>query len=559
MASMTTGHTTPIQLATQEVRTLWQGGQPSALPLESFAAWQDIIHHARTAYTQGGPSAARRALEVAQRTKGGAGLRALLIEPAPAITGSGMPPLPASAQAVYEHLAPCGAWLDEYVSFASQAAPMTPRSFHEAAALAGASAAIARRVFLHASNLKIFPNLYFLFLAPSTLWHKSTGMSVLTRVLDQARISDRKLPRSATPEALAQELSLNLPEKFWNWSQEMRDRWLQMRPFAAKRLWMLDEVSGFFDKARRDVYAELLIMLLNLYDCPDIEDGITTGRGLTRVQDSYVTFFGSGTPSGMAPHLTNRRLWNDGQWARFVFLMPTEKPSWQFFQEHLDLPSSIPAGLQRINDLFPTPRAELIDAGSEDAGRTTKIVQVYGGDFQSSCSLAPGVWEAWETYSKTIMYDLLEQGTVEPELHSCYGRMGTRLIKVAMLLATMDTEQLPVRIELRHLARAQQIMEFWRAMLHTVYANGIETDEENTTTKILALLAKVGARGLLIRDIYRPLHLNAKACRELLEELERSGIVEHQTTVITGGSRPADVWRLVVTTPDGDSSVTSHK
>ena len=64
------------------------------------------------------------------------------------------PPLPADVQLTPAQEALAGQacpWLDDYVSFASAASPMTPREFHIAAGLFVGSLVIARRVHLSVS------------------------------------------------------------------------------------------------------------------------------------------------------------------------------------------------------------------------------------------------------------------------------------------------------------------------------------------------------------------------------------------------------------------------
>src|SRR5690606_34970415 len=104
------------------------------------------------------------------------------------------PELPQPAQAITEHNAPCGTWLDDYVAYAAQAAPMTPMSFHELAGLMAVSIAVAGRLHLPLPARSLYPNLYALFLAPSTIAHKSTGFGLLEQLLQQAGINHLLMP-----------------------------------------------------------------------------------------------------------------------------------------------------------------------------------------------------------------------------------------------------------------------------------------------------------------------------------------------------------------------------
>jgi hypothetical protein len=156
--------------------------------------------------------------------------------------------------------------------------------------------------------------------------------------------------------------------------------------------------------------------------------------------------------------------------------------------------------------------------------------------------LASGVYDAWEAYTRAVRYDLLRSGMVPDVLWSCYGRLGTHLIKVAMCLAAVDTRRLPVVIELRHMARAQQVLERWRTSLHTLRNDGLTTHEAKTSDKILALLTDAGRAGLLARDMYRPLGLKAADARDILEELALAGHVIKSVSTAANG-KTVEVWR----------------
>jgi hypothetical protein len=97
-------------------------------------------------------------------------------------------------------------------------------------------------------------------------------------------------------------------------------------------------------------------------------------------------------------------------------------------------------------------------------------------------------------------------------------------------------------IELRHLARAQHILERWRAALHALRSDGLTTHEAKTSDKILALLTDANRAGLLARDIYRPLGLKAADARAILEELALAGQVVKSVSPAANG-KTVEVWR----------------
>jgi len=55
---------------------------------------------------------------------------------------------------------------------------MTPDQFHESAALWLVGVAVARRLYLPMSWGRVYPNLMVVWIAPTTLFHKSTALEI---------------------------------------------------------------------------------------------------------------------------------------------------------------------------------------------------------------------------------------------------------------------------------------------------------------------------------------------------------------------------------------------
>ena len=161
------------QAARQAVQALLRGEAPALGPAATYGRWKAIVYSLVDARTQGGTDFVVRAFNAIVRAHpalahlmAGALLPGAGGLPTRAAT---IPALPAAAAAVMGHAAPCGRWLDAYVAFAQEAAPMTPRSFHEAAGLFVASVAIGRRLVFYHGLAAFYPNLYCLWLGPTTL------------------------------------------------------------------------------------------------------------------------------------------------------------------------------------------------------------------------------------------------------------------------------------------------------------------------------------------------------------------------------------------------------
>ena len=521
------------------IQQLLNGAAPTDMPKDA-GEWQHILVELTNAYATGGTTAVRRvwgALCNAHR-----GLAAFLAADQPEVppTPKGIPILPKEACQIYAHKASCAQWLDDYTEFAQQAAPKSPCSLHEAAGLFAIALAIGRRLVLRVGVHNIFPNVFMLWLGATTVHGKTTALHVLRRLIAQAGLQALLLPEKLTPQALHEQMSTEVPAAWVFWSEQRQSDWLEMRGLAAQRGWAIDEASFLFDSLRRDYNAELLGLILQLYECPPETGDHTITRGHTRIREPLLNFFGVTTPESLAEHLQARRHWLDGLWARFALIAAEERRPWKFFPPAIDIPPELVAQLRHVHTLFSQPYADVII--EEANGKPRPICHVFGVEPPSEVQLADGVWQAWEVYARATQ-DTLLTPDLDSELHGSYGRFATQAIKIAMLLAAIDCDQLPVRIERRHFARAQEIVERWRVSLHEVWAHGVTTDEEHISNKIMKLLQDAGEQGLLARDIYRPLHRSAADITKLLEFMERSGEVERLSSIGRNG-RMVERWVL---------------
>lgn len=531
------------QRARAVIRALLDGAPPNGVTPEDLGDWRDVVRGLYEAYEMDGTSGVRSTYEQLARAE--PGLRALLAGDAPGSPARpSVPPLPADAQAIYAHEEACGQWLDDYIAYALEVAPGAPRAFHELMGLMLVSAAVARRLCLPVADSAIFTNLYALFIGQSTLYTKSTAQAVGAKLLGLAGLDHLLLNPQATPQALAEEMSYEtLPRK--RLGPEARERWLQRRAQAAQRMILVDEASGWFGGLRREYNAGLLELVLKLYDCPPrVPVSLTKTGGDVDIVEPYLSFFGCSTPEAMAPHLGNLAMWGNGFFARCAILTPQEPPKRVFFPtttytEHQ--PRPIADRLRQIYELFPVPVAELVEVEDPTSPRGPPVLEVQRTNTHrpESVMLGEGVWQAFAAYTMALRYDLLmdPDSPISADLHGSYGRFGVMGAKVAMLLAAMDAVELPVVIERRHWARAQRIVEAWRANLHQLLREHMATEGERVARRIVERLQKDG--GLTARELQQRCHHGAKEIKEALEVLVSSGQVES----FQDGRRV--VWQLV--------------
>jgi hypothetical protein len=448
---------------------------------------------------------------------------------APAERGPGrIPALPDAVKAIEALHEPAGAWLDSYLAYASAAAPMSPTSFHEAAALVLVSMAIARRAFVQSGPMRIWPSMWFLCVAVPGKYKKTAAQDVAAGVLDAAGLGDLRLQvDSLTPEALINTMNPTFLRPNLRTGSE-RDGYVQKRKWANTRGWLNDETHQVFIQAKRDYNAELMPMLLKMYNGASYTKA-TAGRGEESIQNPYLSVLGASTPSSMRPFLGTDELWNSGMWSRFILLKPDRPSEWASELTDATPPADLTRRLRNLFQLFDSPCLELIEAGKE---KDTYLQHQPANAVRITVDL--DAWQAWELYRKAMEYDLIDdedsiRGLVPELLQPSYIRFPGVAMRNAILFAVMDaadsdTPAHDIRIEARHYARAQRMTERWRATLHAFYDANVRTEESSLQQRVLRYLS-TSKQALTQHALCELTHVKAKEMKESLDVLEQAGRV----------------------------------
>jgi len=433
------------------------------------------------------------------------------------------PELPEYARLTTE---PAAGWVDDYSLYAEALSPMTPRLFHESAALWLASVAIARRIVLKMPYGDVYPNLFILWIALTTLYRKTTALDV-ARGLARNTFPFLMAAQDTTPEAFLSDLAGKEPTGWERMTAEEQAAWNAERNYAAERGWVIDEMSGMLAGAGKDYNAGLLEALLRFYDCDSKYVRSTRGQGRVTVKNSYLCLLGASTPEVLSEHINAARLWAMGFWPRFALLTPDEgRPEW-IEPRGADDPRDLADQLMRLfNRLpaatWPTPPQAI------------------------TATLGAGVFDAWTKFNKALSFDLLNDD-LDGRLRGTYGRLPTQALKVAMILAALDwPPHAPApRIELPHLARAIAIVESWRASAHRVIVNATASEFSQLTKRILRQLAKHDPGGATVRDLCRAMVDKRPAeIESALAELVTAGLAEEvETKPGKQGGRPTKRYR----------------
>ena len=420
-----------------------------------------------------------------------------------------------------------GEWLDAYTNHAEAVSPMTPRTFHVSAGLWLGAVAIARRLVLPMSFGDVFPNIFVAWIAPTTLFRKTTGLNVANDLAYKV-FPHLLAAQDTTPEAFLSDLAGREPPNLDSLPEQDREDWKRGRNFAGQRGWILDEMSGLLAQAGRDYNAGLLEALLRFYDCAKRYRRSTRGQGLVIVRHTYLSLLGASTPTAMREHLLSEQLWGSGWWPRFAVLTPKgNRPSWKLPKEPGST-GNLEAGLRRVYEGLP-------EATWPDPPEPQAMM------------LGTGVFDAWKPYRKAVSYDLLTDD-LDHRLWGSYGRLPMQALKVAMILAAFDWKPgtTPV-IELPHLARAMEITESWRESAHRTLAQMAASRFDRLQERVIRQVGRQEPKGASLRDVYRGMRdQEPNEIESCIEQLVKVGMLEVERDA-TGpkGGRPTDRYHLV--------------
>lgn len=449
-----------------------------------------------------------------------------------------MPELPKIAQlseAQIKQGRKAGKFIDDYMAFAMKDAPMSPPLFHQTYALAILSSAIARRVFVSVGTSAIYPNLYIMLSAPSTLYTKTTGYKSAMKLFETAGLSHMLLPDGVTPQSLITELSNRTPDNK-DWAKEDKDDWERERMFAGQRAWWIDEAARLLSQFQQKHLAELLPIVLRLYECEQKIRVSTQVRGRETVRNAYLTICGPTTPAALREHLNTTEHWSNGLFARFLLVSPDTAPVRVFYPDPFPVPPALAKQLNQLaferleqpkeSLLGPTPAPPAIEAKVE-----------------------PEVKQHWDNYH-AAMFDLISQKKVTERLHACYGRLHEKAIKISMLLAAADWVKMakgnPLVIRSVHWYRAQEMTEGYRASLHRVIEDAstpTESADDILAEKVVTRV-QTSARNSR-REIAIDLHMQTGAKRTqldmVIDQLLRDGVLIEKEIK---GTRGPSTYRL---------------
>jgi hypothetical protein len=411
-----------------------------------------------------------------------------------------------------------GRWLNDYVAYAAEVSERTPRLFHEAIGLWIGGLAIARRLRLRLRHGDLYPNLYLLGVADTTLYAKSTGLDIGSRLVHDT-LPHLLFVNDFTPEAMLADLAGREPVnlKTADLTEQDRDLWLAGRNFAAQRGIMVEEASALLGGLKRDYMVGMAELLLRLYDCPELYRRNTRGAGFVVVRKACLSIIGVTTPARLERAEIDTA-WHDGLFARFGLLTPEsppQRPGDDYERPRPPCPPHLAEGLIRLaHSLLPVPAYPAPVEAREVA-------------------MADEAKAAWWRYYVAVTYDLLSSSQPpDRRLWGSYGRFPAQALKIALILAALDWadgRQEEPQVTLAHYARGQAIAERWRGSAHRLLntlSHSRVADEVDAEARVMRLIRASGATGMTARSIYRTLGLRRVEFDLAVIGLMRDGLVQ---------------------------------
>jgi hypothetical protein len=429
-----------------------------------------------------------------------------------------VPPLPKIAK-LDEGQARAGRWLDEFMKWARLKASMTDPLFLEAGGLWLLSMATARRVALTLDFGTIYNPLYVLWCAGTTYWRKSTGLRTVEKLARQT-MPHLMLAAQATPEMLLARLAGQLPINYDKLPPDVQALELQGQQFAGQRGFISDEVSKLFAKKYMEGLPEVL---MEMYDTPPMVEQEFKTQGRLVVFNPGLSLLTATTPSRLGSVFGDGE-WEDGLLPRFALLTPTsdfvrrEHATRASAQHEPPLPLA-----QTLHALYrKLPEPEAPDALSGSTSSSLRTLEI---------GITDAALERFNVYADAMHDFTGPRGGIDERLTGVYGRLPIMGLKIAMSLSLIEwAADGKMGIDVQHWARAQDIVEKWRASSHRLLTDLNRSSDQKYEDRIIDFLRMGHTRPPSKYEIYRGARIHkrteAYAAIEALKDDGRIGEVE---------------------------------
>lgn len=394
---------------------------------------------------------------------------------------------------------PDRSFIRQYSGYASTLTDAYPE-YHLHNALALLSAVTARRLYVHLTIGKIYPNLWTLSLGQSSTSKKTTAMSIAQSIYEGARYNSESIPLMLPAETSPQGLISDLAQ-IRTYTTAKGEEVVVENPLKhpAQRPFWRDEWSGFVEILKRGWAEALKTLLMSLYDCGDYYKRVLRKEQI-ELFDIYLPINAATTPVGLAALTQHPGDYVSGWLPRFLVTYPRYmKPT-------------------RAVGLYT---GEMQSNRNEIVGQLVKIDACLG-DMERRIDLSDDALRIWNEWIESNQEELMSDEDNELEA-TIFARLGVYAVKLAVLVHLSDAYPdatfgaiSPVSGDTMSCA-IRLIDEFY-------YPDALEfgeltriTDERNSVDKVEAIVRKYSP--ILHSRALRNSHLKAADFKDAIDTL----------------------------------------
>lgn len=258
----------------------------------------------------------------------------------------------------------------------------------------------------------------------------------------------------------------------------------------------------------------------------------TIARGTDFIDQPALSLLASITPADLRPFARKGApLWSDGFFARFAFVAPRRNTSmrYEFTPEgERVVPAELLTPLIDYHQRLGIPQVK-IESVLDEKGKPTGRQSIDVSPLPVTTLVwSPETRQAYQHYDQALHMLMAQRD--ESDVDGAYIRFPEKAIRIALLLASMDDCS---SIELRHWARAQEIIERWRADLHGLIdqMSANEPSVERTMEDHIIAVLKKNMKPMTAREVSIAIRrLSSAEAHTYLSRMTEAGTVKSVPT-----------------------------
>ena len=177
--------------------------------------------------------------------------------------------------------------------------------------ISGVSAILGRRVWMDMGVFTVYPNLFVVLVAGSGQFRKTTSIRLIEKLIRQVDPHPNFISQKITPEALIDAVKIQRTGDDSNLGKEISEGYV-----------LAEELGIFINK--KSYEAGMASILIPLYDCADVFEYRTKGRGVEEIRNACFSLLGASTVDWIRDAIPREAV-GGGLTSRMIFVF-TETP-----------------------------------------------------------------------------------------------------------------------------------------------------------------------------------------------------------------------------------------